>query len=595
MPETTPLGAVTIPAAWLAAAFAVGVVILPGRPHAAAGQAPDTVTVSVVGTTDLHGYIFPRDGRGGLAVFGGYLANLRASRTADGGGVVLVDAGDTYLGGIESDMSEGAVVVDAYNALGYAAVALGNHDLEFGAVDQWPFGRASGDPRGAVKALARRARYPMLAANLREVAADTPVAWPNVQPSTIVTAGGLRIGLVGVMTRDALSLTLAANVGGLATESLTAAIGREAARVRAAGAQLVVVVAHAGGSCGAFDRPDDLSSCDDSAEIFDVARRLPPGLVTAIVAGHTHDAVAHTVAGIPIVQAYSWGRAFGRVDLRVARTDGAVRGLTVFPPQEICLQVDPATGGCRATPGDSVAPAVYEGRVVRPLVAVDEAMAPMLAQVAAWRATPLDGTVIAPLDRGPGDAESPLGNLFAEALAATRPGADGAFSYGAGPGGLRADLAAGPLTLGAVYDLFPFDNRVVPLTLTGADVRALLVDHLQRPRWRARALGVAGLRVAFDCHDGRDVVSLQRASGAPVADDTTLRLVVTDFLAARAAALGRSTIVADAGGADLQVRDAVLHWLRQQPSVSPGAVTTPGAPRWARTATSMAGCQSRGQ
>jgi 5'-nucleotidase len=99
----------------------------------AGGAAPDltvqtsgALTLSVIGTTDLHGYVFPRDGRGGLAVFGGYLANLRAARAAGGGGVVLLDAGDTYLGGIESNMSEGAVVVDAFNALGYTAGALGN-------------------------------------------------------------------------------------------------------------------------------------------------------------------------------------------------------------------------------------------------------------------------------------------------------------------------------------------------------------------------------------------------------------------------------------------------------------------------------------
>ncbi|MEZ5420577.1 MAG: hypothetical protein R2708_24985 [Vicinamibacterales bacterium] len=168
--------------ALLAAALAAAAFVA-----ARAIQAPVSVTLSVVGTTDLHGYVFPRDGRGGLAVLGGYLANLRAARDADGGGVVLLDAGDTYLGGIESNMSEGAVVVDAYNALGYAAAAIGNHDLEYGAVDRWPFGAAAGDPRGALKALARQARYPMLAANLLDAATGAPVAWPNVRPSVLVT------------------------------------------------------------------------------------------------------------------------------------------------------------------------------------------------------------------------------------------------------------------------------------------------------------------------------------------------------------------------------------------------------------------------
>ena len=77
-------------------------------------------------------------------MLGGYIDNLRAARAADGGAVLVLDAGDTFQGGIESNLSEGAMVVDAYNAIGYAALAIGNHDFDFGSVD----------PRGPVAAVA---------------------------------------------------------------------------------------------------------------------------------------------------------------------------------------------------------------------------------------------------------------------------------------------------------------------------------------------------------------------------------------------------------------------------------------------------------
>ena len=592
MPFATPARALTFRRLWRSRLAALAAVLTAAAGAVAdAIQAPDALTLSIVGTTDLHGFVFPRDGRGGLAVFGGYLANLRAARASDGGGVVLLDAGDTYLGGIESNMSEGAVVVDAYNALGYTAAALGNHDLEFGAVDAWPFARPAGDARGALKALAHQARYPMLAANLVDAGTQAPVSWPNVAPSALVTVAGVRVGLVGVMTYDALSLTLAANVGGLATAPLVASIEREATALRAGGATVVVVVAHAGGSCAAFSAPDDLGSCDDSAEIFDVARRLPAGLVNTIVAGHTHDGVAHRVAGIPIVQAFSWGRAFSRVDLRVARVSGAVEGARIFAPQDICAFQDAGTGDCAPGPSATARAPHYEGRGVTPLTAVTEAMTPALGRVADWRAAPLEVTLDAPIGRGPGDAESPLGNLFADALAAAVPGADAALSYGAGPGGLRADLAAGPLTLGALYDLFPFDNRVVALTLSGADLQALLLDHLRRPRWRARALGVSGLRVEIGCRAGRDDVEVRHASGRPVAPDERLTLAMTDFLAARARSLrlaGDDKVAA--GTSDVQVRDAALAWVRGRRRLTAAAFAVPGAPRWTRTEASVSGC-----
>ncbi len=70
--------------------------------------APATVaTLSIVGTNDLHGGILPRDGRGGLALLGGYLKNLREARARDGGAVLLIDAGDMFQGTLESNVTKG--------------------------------------------------------------------------------------------------------------------------------------------------------------------------------------------------------------------------------------------------------------------------------------------------------------------------------------------------------------------------------------------------------------------------------------------------------------------------------------------------------
>ena len=81
----------------------------------AGGQraASSTVTLSIVGTNDLHGGIIPDNGQGGLALFAGYVKNLRAARAREGGAVLLVDAGDMWQGTLESNLREGAPVVAA--------------------------------------------------------------------------------------------------------------------------------------------------------------------------------------------------------------------------------------------------------------------------------------------------------------------------------------------------------------------------------------------------------------------------------------------------------------------------------------------------
>ena len=316
--------------ALLASACATGSVPDGGQP------APGMVTLSIVGTNDLHGGVRARDGRGGLAMLGGYVKNLRAARARDGGAVLLIDAGDMFQGTLESNLSEGVPVVAAYNALGYTAAAVGNHEFDFGPTGPAATPRApDDDPRGALKARAREARFPFLAANLIDAATGAAVRWPNVQPYAVVESAGIRVAIIGVMTRGALTATIASNVRGLSIAPLTETIRTHATALRAQGAQVVIVTAHAGGRCSEFDRPEDLSSCDPNGEIFAVARELPRGLVDAIVAGHSHATVGHQVEGIPITEAYSNGRAFGRIDLSVDRAAKTVVRKRSFPPVDL--------------------------------------------------------------------------------------------------------------------------------------------------------------------------------------------------------------------------------------------------------------------
>src|SRR5262245_4695367 len=72
-----------------------------------AGQrGPASFTLTVIGTNDLHGAVLPKDGRGGLELFAGYLRNVRNARVRDGGAVVLIDAGDMFQGTLESNLME---------------------------------------------------------------------------------------------------------------------------------------------------------------------------------------------------------------------------------------------------------------------------------------------------------------------------------------------------------------------------------------------------------------------------------------------------------------------------------------------------------
>jgi 2',3'-cyclic-nucleotide 2'-phosphodiesterase (5'-nucleotidase family) len=528
-------------------------------------QRSSTLTISVIATSDLHGSVLPRGERGGLALLGGYVRNTRAARMQDGGGVLLVDSGDMFQGTLESNLNEGAAVVAAYNALGYAAAAIGNHEFDYGPVGPDETVQKPGeDPRGALRARAAGARFPFLAANTVDDATGQPVAWTNVKPSTVVDVRGVQVGLIGVTTPDTPGLTIGANVIGLAFAPLVPVIVREATALRARGATVVIVLAHAGGRCTKLDDPENLSSCDQMAEIVQVARQLPAGLVDVIAAGHTHQAMAHDVGGIAVVEAYSTGRSFSRVDLTVNRSTRTVTAKRIFPPQDLCGREDPATHTC-----DPAAPrkatlvmARYENRLVRPNATVAAAIAPAVRKALAVKNQPIGVSLETPFARGDQQTETAIADLVADGTLASTPGADVALSNG---GSLRTDLLPGPLTYGSIYELYPFDNRIVTLRLTGDQLTRIIAYNLERKVPPFELLPIAGFAVNARC-DGKMLrVTLTRASGVPIRADERLTVATSDFIAG-----GGDGIVAPAGvlgeirtveGAPL-LRESLVAWLR---------------------------------
>jgi len=469
-------------------------------------QSKDDVTLSVVGTSDLHGHL------AALPWLSGYVENLRQQRQADGGGVLLLDAGDMFQGTLESNLAEGAPVVAAYNALGYTAVAIGNHEFDFGPAGPAPSPTGpDDDPRGALKARASEAHFPFLVSNVLDKKTGKPVAWQNVHPSAMVTVAGIKVGLVGAVTAATPHSALPANVAGLTFLPLAPSINKQARWLRGHGAKVVIAVVHEGGACTDFRDPEKLDSCDARSEIFAVARELRG--VDAIVAGHTHQALAQRVAGIPIIQSYNNGRAFGRVDLTINRSTGKVLASRLERPHDLC----------QSGPHEPCRAGEYEGRPVEKddkLVAVT---APAFEAAKKKGEEVLGVDVVRPLPQNR-KQETALGNLLADLMRAAHP-ADVAMING---GGMRAPLPAGSLTYGRLYETFPFDNAFASLRISAGEFRGLLARSLSHA---VSLVALSGVRMRTRCGSGNLEVLLERPDGAPIRDDETLSMTTTDFLA----------------------------------------------------------------
>jgi len=541
---------------------------------------PDEFTISILGTNDVHGELLEKPDRGGLVTISAYVDALRAARAEDNGAVLVIDAGDMWQGTLESNLVEGAAVVEAYNAIGFAAATIGNHEFDFGPIGSKAIPEDNtDDPRGALKRRATEADFPLLAANLIDDETGQPVDWDNVHPSTTVDVGGAKVGIIGVISENALRATISANTTNLRIAPLAETITIEAEKLRGQGASIIVVTAHAGSRCTNFDNPTDTSSCNMGGEIMRVAKALPSGLVDHIIAGHVHQGIAHVVNGISITSSYSNTRAFSRVDLKVDRRSGTIVSRDVHPPHRACLSVVSSTGACASTGDDSAATgnATYEGRELAP--------SPEVLNIAARAATfaeeikgeKLGVFLEATFEHQPG-TESALANLMTDALLEST---DADIVIHNVNGGIRDSLPEGELTFGEVYEMFPFDNRIVMLDLTGKQLRKIMARQVYR---HGRRVGFSGMRIFVSCRSNKMDVVMKRANGTTIQDDDRVGVIANDYLV-----LGGDDILTPAipeGGFVVDysmplTRDVLVQWFRNGPeTLHPADFLTTGHAKW---------------
>jgi 5'-nucleotidase len=439
----------------------------PAPPPEAAGER----RLTIVGINDTHGALLaapaPRwfPGHmdrevGGADWFGGYLAAIRAEAKERGGAVILLDAGDAFQGTLISNQFRGQSVTEVYDALGVTAQALGNHEFDFGVP--------------VLKERVAQAKYPLLAANVFYKGTTRRPDW--LKPSVLLDVEGIRVGIVGLATVTTPITTNPVNVSDLEFVDGGPAAAREADALRARGATVVVICAHAG------PRPPE-------QEIQRVAEAVQ-GKVDAIVSGHHHVAIGPPpllMGGIPIVQSGAKLQSFSVIELTLDAA-GRVRSAAV---NDGAL---PRTGGPQAILHTwNGEPARWRGRPVQPDARIAAILRKYDDQVRALRETRIGETQVDLRKDGDGDL---LGNLAADAL---RSGAGGGLPARfalQNAGGLRIEeIPKGPITYGQVFDLYPFDNEQLVLSLPAEAVRNALEAVLRAGKGPMR---VSGLRYVID-------------------------------------------------------------------------------------------------
>jgi 2',3'-cyclic-nucleotide 2'-phosphodiesterase (5'-nucleotidase family) len=399
---------------------------------APAGSAP--VTLTILETSDLHGHLLPWDylraqpADDGLARVASRVAAIR-KETAN---VLLLDGGDTIQGSpVEylhaKDTSKGPdPMAEAMSALRYDAMAVGNHEFNFGLV--------------VLRKAEKESSFPWLSANTRNAADGSP-AFPEY---IVKTVGGVRVGVLGLTTPNIPNWEPERNRSGLTWEDPA----RTAARLvpvlrKKEKCDLVVVLVHSGPEVDLKTGEPD--GTDDENRVAALSK--VPG-IDLLLTGHTHRRIPlMRLNGVPLIQPGRWGDVLARVDVTVEKTGRPAKVTAVsgaLLPSDASVPTD-ALVAAIAAPLDRAARAYMEE-----VVAVAEEDFP------GARAR-LEDTAL--LDF--------VADTMREAT-----GADLAMTSLL-PGRFEG-FRKGPIRVRDVYALYPYENALVAITIDGATLKACL-------------------------------------------------------------------------------------------------------------------------
>ena len=413
---------------------------------------------------------------GGIAEIASLVGRIRATED----NVFLFDSGDIFTGTL-AKLTRGELSFELMITIGYDAMAIGNHEFEYGWQE---FARQK-----------QRAPFPVLGANLFYKGTEHPYA----QPYTIIERDGIRIGVIGILGQDAATALIPGNISGVDVRDPKPIVARYVRELRD-DVDLVVLLTHQGHT--APMQTDDDSRPDIQRDIqvdIDLAGSIDG--IDVLFGGHadagTEAPVVHPRTGTLIMQTYGQGFHLGYLQLVLDARTGEIES---FDGRLLLVDSD------ALVPDAAVAEKLRDYR----------SRYPDIYEVVGHSETRLNRQY---------NAESDLGNLFADIVKEAVDADIGLMPSG----GLRKDIPAGPTTRVAILDAFPFEDRMALIEMPGTVLRRVLEQGLSLDRGM---LQVSGLTVTYDLAQpvGSRIVDV-RVGGAPLDPEAIYRVGTIEILA----------------------------------------------------------------
>jgi 5'-nucleotidase / UDP-sugar diphosphatase len=517
---------------------------VPALTRGAAALDSETVSISILHTTDLHGHILPTSDYNGNSDCGGMARCVTQIRRwqQQNPNSILIDIGDVYQGTDVGLRSKGDLMIDLFNHLKYDAWIIGNHEFDWGVQ---PFQQAL-----------QRSAMPVLAANTvlegkpAGEFADPKHPFAKIQPFILKQVAGIKLAIIGVTTPGMQFWLRPEFIQGIEFQYPVEPVRRAIAKAKSEGADAIVLTGHMG--------LKPRSGGDDFANtVMALTSEFPEASV--FIGGHTHQAIpSRVVNGALFTQADHFGIHVGRVDLFFNRNSRKL-----LHQKASCELMDHRFGL------DPVVMSRAKTQLAESEVALSQPIGE-LAETLRGRSRP--GV--------PSDIERLIGAAIMEALLERSVQVDGAMH---GAFDEKANLVAGAKTVRDIWNVIPFENYVVTAALSPDEMKTVMEEVYASHESR----NLVGFEIktegrGYDCH----IMSMTLDDGRPL--DRGRKYVIAfnsfdsrsaghRFMKLRALL---ETPAANCTMHPVQTRDALINYFRRHKVVHQIAA----APDWATAA-----------
>src|SRR6266536_5199195 len=410
---------------------------VPTLASASAALNPDTLCISILHTTDLHGHILPTADYNGNPDYGGLArcaAQIRRWRRQNSNSI-LIDVGDVYQGTDVSLRNKGELMIDLFNHLKYDAWIAGNHEFDWG-IETF----INALQRSTMKVLAANT---VLDGKAAGACSDLQHPFAKIQPLIVKEIAGIKIAIIGETTPGMPYWLPSEFTRGIEFQNPVEPVRRAITRAKGEGADAIVLSGHMGLKMR--------TGGDDFANTVMALTSESPE-VAVFIAGHTHQAIPSRLTnGVLFTQADHFGIHVGRVDLLFDRNSKKL-----LHREAICELMD--------------------NRFRLDHVVISRAGA-QLTESEATLAQSIGELTETLHGRGrngrTSEIEKLIGAAIMESLSERHIVVDGVIH---GVFDENAKLAAGPITVNDVWNILPYENFIVTAVLSPDEIKAVMEE-----------------------------------------------------------------------------------------------------------------------